>query len=120
MAIGGGVVGGQAPRHSAAPLPVVIDLPQGTMVYSIDVECVATGTLHNDRSIAQISLVDGASNVLANLYVKPDVPVVSHLTPLTGVTAELLDERGSTLEAALSELRRRLPPNSVLVGQNIL
>jgi RNA exonuclease 4 len=90
------------------------------MVYSIDVECVATGTLHNDRSIAQISLVDGASNVLANLYVKPDVPVVSHLTPLTGVTAELLDERGSTLEAALSELRRRLPPNSVLVGQNIL
>jgi len=27
------------------------------MIYSIDVECVATGTEHNARSVAQISLV---------------------------------------------------------------
>lgn len=29
----------------------------GDMYYSIDVECVATGTDHNSRSVAQISLV---------------------------------------------------------------
>lgn len=103
-----------------SPAPPIVDLPPGSAVFSIDVECVATGTQHNDRSIAQISLVDAACNVFANLYVKPDRPVVSHLTPLTGLTAELLDQYGVPLETALAELRRRLPPHAVLVGQNIL
>lgn len=32
--------------------------------YSIDVECVATGTDHNTRSLAQLALVDQHMNVL--------------------------------------------------------
>ena len=52
--------------------------------YSIDVECVATAKTHNARAVAQISLVDEYEQVLLNLYVKPDLPVVSYLTPLTG------------------------------------
>lgn len=39
---------------------------------------------HNARAVAQISLVDEYERVLANLYVKPEQPVVSYLTPLTG------------------------------------
>jgi hypothetical protein len=31
------------------------------MIFSIDVECVAVGTDHNSRSVAQISLVVRAS-----------------------------------------------------------
>ena len=89
---------------------------QASMYYSIDVECVATGTDHNSRGVAQISLVvrplaptsvlyamagarrvgahpplmaccipqDQYEQVLLNAYVKPDQPVVSYLTPLTG------------------------------------
>lgn len=81
--------------------------------FSIDVECVATGTDHNAREVAQISLVVGVKGVpphagcstrqppaslptmhvplqdqhervLLDLYVKPDKPVVSYLQPLTG------------------------------------
>jgi DNA polymerase III alpha subunit (gram-positive type) len=87
--------------------------------YSIDVECVATGTDHNSRAVAQISLVDQMEQVRLNLYVVPSQPVVSYLTPLTGITKAILEEKGVPLEEAISTLRAHLPPDAVLVGQNI-
>lgn len=87
--------------------------------YSIDVECVASGPCHNDRVVSQISLVRGDGVVLLDLYVKPNVPVISYITPLTGLTSEMLEERGVPLETALAELLRRLPRYATLVGQGI-
>ena len=63
--------------------------------YSIDVECVATAKTHNARAVAQISLVDQFENVLLNLYVKPELPVVSYLTPLTGYGRSVVQFRAS-------------------------
>jgi hypothetical protein len=65
--------------------------PQGPY-YSIDVECVATGPGHNARAIAQIGLVDANGRCVLNLFVKPPAgsTVASYLTPLTGITAEML------------------------------
>lgn len=45
-------------------------------VYSIDVECVATGVQHHDRATAQIALVDSNATVIVNIFVKPTMPVV--------------------------------------------
>lgn len=73
--------------------------PEGP-IFSIDVECVATDTTHNGRSVAQIALVDAEGRCVLNLYVTPPVPVVSHLEGLTGITAELLSERGRTMEVS--------------------
>jgi len=87
--------------------------------YSIDVEAVATGTDHNSRAVGQISLVDQNEQVLLNLHVKPPVPVVSYLTPLTGLTKEIIDVNGIPLEQAVAILRAHLPKHAVLVGQNI-
>ncbi len=56
---------------------------------------------------------------LLNLYVRPDATVSSFLTPLTGLTAELLAQHGMPLAAALATLRAALPRDAVLVGQNI-
>jgi len=95
-----------------------IPLPPGPY-YSIDVECVATTMGHNGRTIAQISLIDQASNCVLNLYVRPDVAVTSYLTPLTGVTAESLEQHGMDLPQALATLRQHLPKTATLVGQNI-
>ena len=52
--------------------------------FSVDVECVATAKTHNARAVAQISLVDQYERIMLNIYVKPELPVVSYLTPLTG------------------------------------
>lgn len=135
--------------------------PPPARYYSIDVECVATGTGesacagreepwlrrrrsrrhclppalpaaysaavaplprsadHNARSVAQISLVDEYERVLCNLYVRPEAAVVSYLTPLTGLTPELLERHGMPLEQAVGVLTQALPASAVLVGQNI-
>jgi hypothetical protein len=59
------------------------------------------------------------SGQVEDLYVVPDTPVVSYLTPLTGLTAELLAEKGVSLEEALATLKEKLPSTAVLAGQNI-
>ena len=74
---------------------------------------------HNARAVAQISLVDEYERVLCNLYVRPEAPVVSYLTPLTGLTPELLERHGMPLARAVGVLTAALPPSAVLVGQNI-
>jgi DNA polymerase III epsilon subunit-like protein len=103
----------------AAPPPTVVTLSPDLPVVSIDVECVATGVQHHDRSVAQISLIDSSCMPRLNLYVRPERPVASYLTPLTGVTAELLAAQGVPLSQAMATLRAALPRNAVLVGQNI-
>lgn len=111
------VIGPPIPK--AAPPPTLVTIEPGVPVVSIDVECVATGVQHHDRAVAQISLVDSAGAPRLNLYVRPEKPVVSYLTPLTGVTGALLDAHGVPLAQAMATLRTHLPPNAVLVGQNI-
>ena len=74
---------------------------------------------HNSRAVAQIALVDEMERVLCNLYVRPEAPVVSYLTPLTGLTAQLLAQHGMPLAQAMAVLLQCLPRNAILVGQNI-
>jgi RNA exonuclease 4 len=55
-----------------------------------------------------------------DVLVKPDKPVVSYLTALTGLTRDTVEARGVPLADALAQLRACLPNTAVLVGQNIL
>mmetsp|Transcript_34855 Transcript_34855/g.87358 ORF Transcript_34855/g.87358 Transcript_34855/m.87358 type:complete len:231 (-) Transcript_34855:247-939(-) len=89
--------------------------------YSIDVECVATGVEHNARGVAQIALVDQFERCLLNVYVKQaeGAVVSSYLTPLTGLTADVIAEHGVSLDVAVGYVRSALPPHAILVGQNI-
>ena len=89
--------------------------------FSIDVECVATGVEHNARAVAQIALVDQFERCLLNVFVKPPegATVHSYLTPLTGLTKELIEAHGVPLPEAIQRLRAALPTHAVLVGQNI-
>ena len=79
------------------PPPILINVPSGHPVYSIDVECVATGVQHNARSIAQVALVDEWSRPVFSVLIKQDMPVLSYITELTGLTKEILDSHGLPL-----------------------
>ncbi|EFJ47269.1 hypothetical protein VOLCADRAFT_117954 [Volvox carteri f. nagariensis] len=70
---------------------------QSSKYFAVDVECVATGTDHNARSVAQVAIVDEHMNLLL----------------------ELLRERGVPLTQALASVRAVLPRDAVLIGQNI-
>ncbi len=86
--------------------------------FGLDVECVATGRRHDDRGVCIVAVVDQNEKVLLKKKVKPEKPVVSYLTPLTGVRAGDLDD-APTLPSVIAEVKALLGPNAVLVGQSI-
>ena len=83
---------------------------------ALDVECVATGRRHDDRSVCLVAIVDENENVILKRKVKPDKPIISYLTPLTGVSRGDLDD-GKKLSDVLAEVKALLGPDVVLVGQ---
>lgn len=90
-------------------------------VHSLDVECVATGTTHekSDREPCSLALVDGFGKAVYQTLIQPARPVVSYLTPFTGLRHGDLDgSRAISLQRAIGELKRHLPKSSVLVGQD--
>lgn len=85
------------PPIANAPPPIIINIPQGQPVYSIDVECVASGISHNARSVAQVAMVDEWNRPIFNAYIKQELPVFSYITELTGLTKEILETSGQPL-----------------------
>jgi RNA exonuclease 4 len=109
-----------APAHSAETTLLLQRLASGALsMFALDVECVATGPCHNDRAVAQVGLVDAFGRCILNIYVKPEKPVVSYMTPLTGLTADLVQRRGVAFDEAVAVLRSVLPPAAALIGTNI-
>ena len=73
---------------------------------SVDVECIAVGRRHDAKAVASVAVVD------------QDKPVVSYLTPVTGLRPGDLDG-GVSLERAVREVKALLGPDVVLVGQGV-
>jgi hypothetical protein len=97
-------------------------VPPGPL-FSIDVECVADGTGHNDRTPCEIAMVDGEGNPVFHRYIDVRPYVVSYLTEVTGLSEDTLAsasaERVSSLERAIADLKAALPPTAVLVGSSV-
>lgn len=85
-------------------------------VFSVDVECAATGWTHDDRAPCRVGLVRSGQTVL-DLVIRVD-GLVSPLTPLTGLDARQL-AAGVSLEEARRAVRAELGRDAVLVGQSI-
>jgi hypothetical protein len=68
------------------PPPLIVNVPPGLPLFSVDVECSATSVQHNGRAILQVALVDEWARPVFNILIKQDIPVLSYLTPLTGIT----------------------------------
>lgn len=85
---------------------------------SVDVECVATGKRHDAREVCSVAVVDATERVLLLKKVKPESPVMSYLTPLTGLRQGDLDD-GERLSDVVSEVKALLGPDVVLVGQGV-
>jgi len=93
--------------------------PKERPYFGIDVECVATGAQHNDRAVAHIAIVDQWCRLILNVYVQPKEKVFSYLSALTGLSEELLS-KGVSLDTAIAMIKKVLPSESILVGQNVL
>lgn len=87
-------------------------------MFSLDVECVAIGMTHElgSRTPCSVALVDHTCAVLYTALIKPAMPVMSYMTPITGLCAMDL-ESGISLETSIKQLKAVLPNDAVLVGQ---
>lgn len=95
-----------------------VDIPEGPYI-SLVVECVATGTTHNDRAVAHVALVDENRKVELNIYIKPEDDVVSYLQLITQLDKETIDKYGFQADEAMRIIRESIPPNCCLVGHNV-
>ena len=62
--------------------------------------------------------MDANEKVILKRKVKPEKPIVSYLTPLTGLRQGDLDD-GNRLSVVLREVKALLGPDVVLVGQGV-
>lgn len=85
---------------------------------SLDVECVASGVRHDAREVCFVAVVSEDEKILLKKSVKPEKPVVSYLTPLTGCRKGDLDS-GEKLDDVIAEVKAILGPDVVLVGQSV-
>ena len=85
---------------------------------ALDVECVATGTRHDDLDVCLVAVVDVNEEVIFKRKVKPEKCIVNYLTPLTGLQLGDLDD-GEKLSVVLRDVKALLGPDVVLVGQGL-
>lgn len=94
-------------------------------LFSIDVECVATGFghTHRHRIAGRVALVDADGYVIVDEVVRLDPErngVASYLTPISGLTKEgCAAESNKTMEEIVQMVQQALPSDAVLVGQSI-
>ncbi len=84
----------------------------------IDVECVATGRGHLNRTPVSVAVVDINEEILLYELIQPTVRVHSYLTDMTGFTAGMLSDR-LPLADVIEGVHALLGPNVILVGQGI-
>ena len=88
--------------------------------FCVDVEAVATGRGHgtSDRSPCCVVVMDKDKRVLVKRMIKVDKPIVSYLTPLTGIgPGDMRDAR--SYEEVVREVKAVLGRDAVLVGQSV-
>ena len=86
--------------------------------FCVDVECVATGKRHDDRSVAIVAVVDKHERVILKKKVKVTKHIVSYLIPLTGIRPGDLDN-GEDLADVIRGVKAILGSDAVIVGQGI-
>ncbi len=88
---------------------------------ALDVKCVATGVRHDakSRAVCFVAVIDYGENLLLQKAVKPEAPIVSYLTPISGVREGDLDGAEST-EGVIAQVKTLLGPDVILVGQGLV
>jgi RNA exonuclease 4 len=84
-------------------------------IIALDCEMVGVGEYGLDSALARVTLVDWNGGVVYDEFVKPLEPVVDYRTFVSGITEEMLNDRGLDLAEVQSRVSELLE-GKVLVG----
>ena len=91
---------------------------QPEIFLAIDVECVATGCGHLDRTPVSVAICSESEELIFSELISPKFSVHNYLTGLTGFEANHFQGARSFADV-MADVRAHLGPNVVLVGQGI-
>ncbi|RHY87755.1 hypothetical protein DYB35_001658 [Aphanomyces astaci] len=84
----------------------------------LTVECVVTGSGHNDRAPCRVALVDLHNRVSWSAIILV-TPVLDPLTAITGLTTAQIQAKGRPFDVVRDDLFGYIGPGMVLVGQKV-
>ena len=96
-----------------------LHLPSMNPLDYIAIDCEMVGVApRNQSALAEVSLVDFNGKTIYHEYVKPNKPVIDYRTFVSGITPEILKEKGKPLWLVQQALIRLLH-GKILVGHGL-
>lgn len=82
-------------------------------------DCEMCKTSIGASELTRVSIIDEQGNEFYESLVRPANKIVDYLTPFSGITAEMMKNVSKTLPDVQRDLRNKLPPDAILVGQSL-
>lgn len=82
-------------------------------------DCEMCKTSHAASELTRVSIIDEDGNEFYESLVRPTNKIIDYLTPFSGITADMMKNVTKTLKDVQNDLRNKLPPDAILVGQSL-
>lgn len=82
-------------------------------------DCEMCKTSIGASELTRVSIIDEQGNEFYESLVRPDNKIVDYLTQFSGITPEMMRNVSKTLKDVQRDLRNKLPPDAILVGQSL-
>lgn len=102
-------------RRSKKQQELVASFPKESEYLALDCEMVGVGDGGQSSSVARVTVIDWAGNVLLDEVIQQTEPVTDYRTFVSGITSQALDEATMTVEEC-QELLLTLLHGHILVG----
>lgn len=86
-------------------------------MFALDCEMCRTDI--GASELTRVSIVDEQGNQFYETLVRPKNKIVDYVTRFSGITPEMMKSVTKTLKDVHEELRNKLPPDAILVGQSL-
>lgn len=82
-------------------------------------DCEMCKTSIGASELTRVSIIDEEGNEFYETLVRPDNKIIDYVTKFSGITPELMKNVSKTLKDVHKDLRDKLPPDAILVGQSL-
>ncbi|XP_058832773.1 RNA exonuclease 5 [Topomyia yanbarensis] len=82
-------------------------------------DCEMCKTSIGASELTRVSIIDEQGNEFYETLVRPSNKIVDYLTQFSGITPEIMKNVSKTLEDVHKDLKNKLPPDAILVGQSL-
>lgn len=83
------------------------------------IDCEMCKTSIGASELTRVSIIDEDGNEFYETLVRPENKIVDYVTEFSGITPEIMRNVSKTLRDVHADLKNKLPPDAILVGQSL-